>query len=245
MAPKRFKMVGYAGSAIQLPWWGRVLFDVAGMSMKARLPVLREHQRDRAVGVLDKLTKEPARLVGEGFFVESPDGQEVQALLKQGFPFQASVGISVDEVEEVKEGESVSVNGGTFQGPGFVFRVSEVHEISACTLGADRETSVNYLAASMGANMPKNFDEAICLKLREGLPVNAAIQAAARDYPALYETYNKQVLGQTDPGSADVALARKAELLAIKEGIDLESAMLKVFQDPQNKELVTRWEKEF
>jgi hypothetical protein len=231
MAPKRFKMVGYAGSTINLPFWGAIKFDVAGMTMKPRLPVLREHKRDRAVGVLDKLSKETCRLVGEGFFVDSPDGREIQDLLRQGFPMQASVGISIRLIEEVKKGASALVNGETFQGPGVIVRQSEILEISAVTLGADGKTSVDFLAASRGGNMPQDFDEAVNEKLLAGLPVEAAIAAAARDYPALCETYRQAFNGEPDPQSADAILARRAEELAAREGISLEEAQLRVFQE--------------
>ncbi len=231
MAPKKFKMIGYAGSVVQSSWWGRLVFDVSGMSMKDRLPVLREHERDRAVGVLDKLTKEPSRLVGEGYFVDSADGLEVQALLKAGFPFQASVGIAINEVDEIGNDESVIVNGMSYEGPLVVVRLSDVHEISAVTLGADSQTSIDIAASMQGVQkMPKDFDEAVCLKLKNGLPVDNAIRAAARDYPGLYQIYRRQILGEPDhPGNADSTLAREAEALARREGIPLDLAMERIF----------------
>jgi len=44
-----FMITAYTGAAIQR-YWGKLVFDLAGMQAKKKIPVLREHYRDRVVG---------------------------------------------------------------------------------------------------------------------------------------------------------------------------------------------------
>ena len=211
-------MLAYTGAVIQLSWWGRVVFDLAGMRLDDKLPALREHDRGRAVGTVDGHTKELSALKAQGYFVSTPDGLEVAGLIKEGFPYQASIGIFPETVEELKEGASAQVNGGEFQGPGVIVRQSYCREISFVSLGADAGTSVAALAASAGGGLGigNTFMEAVQLQMAAGLRVRPAIAEAARRHPGLYSDYlaqigqdNAEYLGMKFPNNA---FERKVDL---------------------------------
>lgn len=239
MTESRFKMLAYTGAMIQLSWWGRVVFDLAGMRLDNKLPALREHVRDRVVGTVDGHSKEQAALKAQGYFANTPDGLEVAGLIKEGFPYQASIGIFLETVEELKEGASAQVNGGEFQGPGIIVRQSHVREISFVALGADSGTSVAALAASAGGSLgigdgPTTFMEAVKLQMGVGLPARLAIKEAARRHPVLYSTYlaeigttNGEYLGIKYPASA---FERKVDLF-MADGLTRGQAIIKAARE--------------
>lgn len=198
MKNNRFSMLAYTGAVINFAWWGRVIFDLAGMRLDDRLPALREHIRDRVVGTVDGHTKEQSALKAQGYFVNTQDGREVAGLIRENFPYQASVGIFPESVEELKEGAEAQVNGGMFQGPGIIVRQSHVREISFVALGADSRTSVAALAASAGGGRhgnagPKDFSQAVGTMAKRGLPIRAAIKAAAQTWPELFQAHVAEI----------------------------------------------------
>ncbi|RMH14106.1 MAG: hypothetical protein D6695_02185 [Planctomycetota bacterium] len=72
--------------------------------------------------------------------------REIVASGKKGFPWQASIGASVDEIEFVKRGAEVTVNGRTFAGPIYVAHRTTLNEISFVDLGADQQTRARIAA---------------------------------------------------------------------------------------------------
>jgi len=228
-------MAAYTGATIEFPFLGRVIFDLAGMRLSLPAPALREHVRDRAVGVLDASFKTLACLTAEGYFVSTPDGREIRELILEGFPYQASIGIWPETLEEVKAGESARVNGGIFEGAGFIVRQSHVREVSFVSLGADPGTSVAALAAGKAQRRsecmePANFSEAVLFLLREGHRIEVATHLAATKFPELYRAYHSKISGipAPDPQRPDILLAEAARELAASAGIGLEAATSRV-----------------
>ena len=188
----KFKMRAYTGQTLTFPWWGRLVFDISGMRLDQKFPVLRQHDSLQPVGIGMRSFKAEGALWAEGVFLSNSHGQEVQQLLEEGFPFQASVGIWPITVEEVDRGKSALVNGRKFEGPGMVFRESHVREISVVALGRDSATGVE-IAASAGKNggpIQLPTFEAVVAGLRaSGLSVTESLREAARKYPELHQEY--------------------------------------------------------
>ncbi len=147
MKNSRFRMLAYSGQPIKNSYWDKVTIDTNGIRVNAKLPVLREHARDRIVGIIDAVTTAGGKLHAEGCFVASQEGQEVKALAKEGFPWEASIGVWAEKVQEVRKGQGVLVNGSLFEGPGCVWTKSHLREISFVVLGADDKTSVAIAAS--------------------------------------------------------------------------------------------------
>jgi len=74
--------------------------------------------------------------------------KEVVASSRNGFPWQASVGASVEEFEFIKDNQKATVNGQELTGPVNVVRKATLGEISFVDLGADGRTSASIAAQS-------------------------------------------------------------------------------------------------
>lgn len=137
-----FLMTAYTGQVLDLGWFGRYVFDVSGMQAKAKIPILREHMRDRVVGWSKKAWVDGSNFLISGRFSGSTvDAKEVMALAREGYPWQCSVGISPVKIKRLDKTESIEVNGQTVAGPIEVWLQSKVGEVSFVSLGADDETA--------------------------------------------------------------------------------------------------------
>ena len=141
--PKGFLITAYTGGPVERCWGGQLIIAVAGIRANAKMPILREHARDRVVGFSTKVWKEGASLLLQGEFSgKTQDGQEVQALAEEGFPWQASIGVWPSKIKILEsDKESEKVNGQVINGPAEIWLESYVREVSFCAIGADAETA--------------------------------------------------------------------------------------------------------
>lgn len=137
----RFSIIAYTGQIIANHWWwGNLAFDMEGIKFaKAKTPILQEHFRDDRIGFSTKQDI-AEKVILEGKFLSNPKASELRQDMAEGFPMQASVYLPPDVIEQIKEGETVEVNGHKLKGPGTVFRKGRILEVSMCTLGADSNT---------------------------------------------------------------------------------------------------------
>ena len=171
----RFRMVAYTGGTMKVAGWRYpVIVDLAGLAIPSQSrPIRFGHDAASGVGHTDAIRIEAssagspsggpstgsgqARLVATGVVSRvTPAAQEVVASSRNGFPWQASIGASVEEFEFVRENQKVTVNGRTFDGPVNVVRRSTLGEISFVDLGADGNTSADVAArAAREKDMPE------------------------------------------------------------------------------------------
>lgn len=143
---KRFSMNAYTGGPMRLSGFRLpVVVDLAGLHIpKQNQPILKDHDPTQVVGHSTEIEIFSGELHVAGLMSGSGDAaNEVRTTGKNGFPWQASIGASVKRLESVREGESVTVNGQTFQGPIYVARESELREVSFVAMGADSKTSAH------------------------------------------------------------------------------------------------------
>jgi len=145
----RFRIVGYSGEVIQDHWyWGNIAFDLSGMKFaKPVTPILAEHDRKVRLGFTDK-QEIAEQVIVEGPFLGNDEATKLRDDMRAGFPMEASMYIPPFVVEQVSKGTSVQVNGRTLDGPGAVFRKSEIKEVSMCVFGADSHTASEAIAAA-------------------------------------------------------------------------------------------------
>lgn len=200
---KKFKVNAYTGARIADPFWGAFVIDVSGIrTPPGKMPVLREHIRTRPVGVLVKTLKKKNQFSGNGYFLSSADGKECEALLREGFPFECSVGIRFEQVEVLEKDEIAPVNGSSFKGPGTIVRQSFVREVSFVSLGADSHTSISnltenrreFMSIPEKTDQPEGFDEALKIFLDKGHGIDEAIKMAVERFPRLYNEYCASIL---------------------------------------------------
>ena len=155
----RFRMVAYTGGPMRVAGWRHpVIIDLAGLSIPSQArPIRFGHDPTAGVGHSDSIRVEQGQLVATGVVSrDTAAAKEVVTSSKNGFPWQASVGASVEEFEFVKPNQQIMVNGHQQSGPLNVVRKSTLGEISFVDLGADGGTS-----ASVAASAQLNTGESI------------------------------------------------------------------------------------
>jgi phage major head subunit gpT-like protein len=202
----RFSMVGYTGGIIRQSWSREpVVIDLAGMTVPSVVPIVFGHDYSLEAVLGQGSASVGSELVIDGAILAKSEaaGQVVQ-LGDAGYQWQASVGADVDEQSLVAAGDTVTVNGRTFEGPVRIVTRSTLRECSFVTLGADAATAVT-ITASMAEESQMN-DET---KAADGMPTG----------PAQSEDYG----GAMPTGPSDVASAApKIDVQSIREQIVAE-----------------------
>lgn len=210
---KSFMITAYTGKTIK-SWFGSLIFDVKGMAAKAKIPILREHQRDRVVGFSTKSWKDNNYFFISGDFSESTqDGREVLKLGEEGFPWQASVGIWPQRVEVLEKKGKAVVNGQAVDGPAEIWRESLVGEVSFVSLGADDDTAAIVLS-DQGLKVPVSI---YSVKQQSQEEKDMDLKTLQAEHPELF----KEVRGM---GLAEGFETGKAE--GLKEGAEAERARI-------------------
>jgi len=145
----RFRMVAYTGAPMRIAGWRHpVILDLAGLAIPSQArPIRFGHDPLSGVGHTDNIRIEQGQLVAGGLVSrDTAAAREVVVSSKNGFPWQASVGASVEEFEFLKESQKAMVNGREYSGPLNVVRKATLGEISFVDLGADGSTSASVAA---------------------------------------------------------------------------------------------------
>jgi hypothetical protein len=158
-----FSGVAYGGGTItDHGWWDAVAFDLAGLNATAPMPLLLQHDHDRQIGVIDAVRNDGERLSISGrlFTGIDPHADSVAAKADAGAPWQLSVGIFPDVVEQLPHsGSGAVVNGRGVRAGATVFRSSRVREASFVALGADGSTHASVFDANCGPVVAKFIKE--------------------------------------------------------------------------------------
>lgn len=168
----RLDIVAYNGGLMSVPGWGALAIDLAGLDLAGQVRVLADHDA-RLDGILghSKAEARDGRLRVSGAILATTDtAKRVVELAKNGFEFQASVGVEPVEHARVKPGDKVQVNNRTLSAPegGFTLvRKGKLREVSIISMGCDDRTAVA-IAASKEVNMDMD-EEGIRAQERERL----------------------------------------------------------------------------
>lgn len=186
----RFTLLGYSGAPVV--WRGYTfIIRLSGMRAKESFPVLHEHRRDKIVGYADGWGVDDT-----GFHVDGPfsdvteTAKEVFGLAKEGFPWQASIGVGAQKITSLERGKKEVVNGITVEGPIDIWEESIVSETSFVALGADDNTEARIDAS-------KTQEEEMDKKLR-ALLVSLGLSENATDAEAWAFAKQKQKAGELD-----------------------------------------------
>jgi len=113
-------MLAYTGGAMRVAGWRHpVVLDLAGLSVPSQnRPIRFAHDPAAGVGHTDAIRVEGGQLVATGVISrDTATAREVVASSRNGFPWQASVGASVEEFEFIRESQKAIVNGSSSAAP--------------------------------------------------------------------------------------------------------------------------------
>ena len=149
-------IVAYTGGQMVVPGWGPLVIDLAGVDLSAsQIGILADHDATLS-GVVGfgRASVTHGKLVVAGTIAPTTDAaRQIIELARNGFQFQASVGVAPSEWERVRPGDIVDVNGRAIRatGNGFTLvRSSTLKEVSIVAIGADAGTSVAIAATGKG-----------------------------------------------------------------------------------------------
>jgi len=158
--PRRFRILAYSGGKLLVSGFAApVVVDLAGLTATTAIPICLDHETttDSTLGQTSAIANDGKSLILSGEITgQSQRVRDVIAQADAGYTWQASIGCSVEQQQEIPSGQSVSVNGQTFIGPVIVARRSILRETSVLPVGADATTSVN-LAASAASLAKESY----------------------------------------------------------------------------------------
>ncbi len=203
--PDRFSILAHTGKVIDWGFWGRFVIVLKGMKLaKDKVPCLYGHQSSAIVGTIDKSSTDANGFYVFGQFSQVPTsrGPEVLAHAREGFPWQASIGVYPDpgKIKTLAKGEKMTVNNQTVEGPCEVWLESTVFETSFVPFGADDDTAAVAMSASGKTISPE--DDTMPQTATDD-PKHLAGQPSQAGQPA-----------NTDPGSGAPAQPDAAALAA-------------------------------
>jgi len=203
-------------------WRYPVVVDIAGMDIPSQnRPIRFGHDAASGVGHTDQIRMEGGQLLAAGVVSrDTAAAKEVVISARNGFPWQASIGASVEEFEFVKENQRATVNGREFTGPLNVIRKSVLGEISFVDLGADGQTSATVAAGNPNTSFSQEFqamDTTVTAPETQTTPAPNAVpvQATAPTAPV-----TAPELAPPSPTAAEIraaALAETKRLAAIRQ----------------------------
>lgn len=192
---RKFSGVAYTGDPIMRhPYWGTVVFDLSMMKLPPKLPALRDHDNECIAGYANESSIGNEGLMVAGVLSSvTEDGQEVAGLSDEGFPWQMSVRIEPERIEEVLAGSTTNVNGRSIQGPCYIFRESSILEVSFTATGWDRGTHATAMSRlsqeddTMSKELQDKLDAALG-ELKASREENAALTVKLTEMATLMET---------------------------------------------------------
>lgn len=160
-AKRTFSGVAYSGGMIENHWyWGQLVFDLESMSVPAKLPALIDHDRAQRAGYVTTSNVDiNTGLTVTGNLLSNQAGSQVASDSDEGFPWQMSVHITPNSVEEVAQGASVVVNGKTLTGPVTIFRNTKITEVSFTATGWDSNTTATALSKKPSGEQSTQFNK--------------------------------------------------------------------------------------
>lgn len=215
---RRFKMTAYTGGKLALGnFYHPVVVDLSGLKVSAKSrPILRDHNSAQIVGHTESVEINASSIRVEGVVSAANDhAREISESSDNGFPWQASIGASVQRMTFVDRGETVEVNGRKFTGPLYVARQATLGEVSFVALGADDNTSASVAAGKDQRESDMGFEAWLKAK---GFVLSELSESQETSLRAMYES---ESASEDDSDAEDVTAS--ADDVKTSEAVDVTS----------------------
>ena len=158
----RVEIVAYTGGVMNVPGWGDVAIELAGLELPGTVPIVSDHDSTRRgiVGHGRATVRGGRLLVAGSISAGTQAAREIVEAAKNGFPWQASVAAEVLERRQVPAGQTVAANGQSLTAPAgglTLIARGRLREVSIVGIGCDSATSVA-IAASRTSKEQTNMD---------------------------------------------------------------------------------------
>lgn len=154
-----FRLMAYTGGLMRVnAFFDPVVVDLGGAITlrSSQLPILDNHNHSTPIGHAEsggvKISAAGIEITGTLSGAGTPEGARVLELARNGYKYQASIGLNPTTRERVEAGSKATVNGQEVQGPAWIIRAGELYECSLVAVGADRGSSA--LVASKPTTEP-------------------------------------------------------------------------------------------
>jgi len=229
---RRFLIDAYTGAPVDLPFGGKLYIDVNGIDANSKIPILREHVRDRPVGFATPFIEDNQFYVDGRFSEYSADAKEIISLADEGYPWEASIGIWAKGVRQLKPDESMTVNGHAVTGPATVWTQSKVREVSFVALGADENTAAIVMTDNAGVDPVETIQEEDAMEL--------TIEKLTEDAPMLLAGIRGQAMQAERERIIEILEAdgdKDVTMTAIKEGTEPGAVYKQFFEAEKSRKI--------
>jgi len=150
-------ILAYAGGVMKVSPWGDIVIDLAGLGVAGSVAILSDHDSSRrgVVGHGEAAVKGGRLVVAGCISAGGQAAREIVDAARNGFPWQASVGVEVLEYRRIAAGETVQVNGQACKasvGGLVLVERGRLREVSIVGLGCDSATTVAIAASKNKEN---------------------------------------------------------------------------------------------
>ena len=217
---RRFRINAYSGGKLVVSGFtAPVIVDLSGLDTSNAVPILIDHRADveATLGLTDRIENNGKALVLAGPITGvSSLANQVLAQSNAGHTWQASIGASVIESEDIAAGKTVNVNGQQFVGPVIVARRSILKETSVLPMGADSTTSVNLAAkaVTLKGNSSMTFSEWLKSKNIVEADLSAELLATLQE---AFDVLQPAADGQAAPATAQASAILDLRATAVSE----------------------------
>lgn len=166
-----------SGVPFNHPYWGRLVFDFAGMTHGDRVTLDYCHWPEEVIGYADEISTDGGQLTIAGELVASDEkDRAAEVLLKgrAGVPYEGSIKFDPWNrltIEEIQAGMTTSVNGQQLEGPLTVVRTCLLRGVAVCPYGADPYTKSEFSqddAGEVDVLIQTNQEETMSEKTQSG-----------------------------------------------------------------------------
>ena len=149
----KLKFQGYSGDKVDLRDYGLdypLVYDIQGISIPNKVPILFDHWDLIGHSTSVRKMDNGGALRGKGLAsIPGNNTDKVVVGLKNGFPWEASMGLRLQnaetDVEFMPKGHKFTVNNREFVGPMYVARKTQLVEMTVTASGRDSNTSFELL----------------------------------------------------------------------------------------------------
>jgi hypothetical protein len=211
----RFEILAYTGNRIDHHgFWTGVVVDLAGIDLREGKPrsFLQQHDETKILGHLESARVDNGQLYVAAVLSAAgyPEADRVVAMARNGYSWEASIGVDVIETTDLRAGQKTMVNGREVVGPVEIVTKSRLREVSLVAAGADPDTETRLAAQRAGSNKETRMGFEAWLK-NKGKVLADLTDAEKATLQAEYDAEQTAAAGEGDEVTAGAGTATSVQ----------------------------------